>query len=239
MKKKLLLLFILIILSGCSVTSNISINENYNVEESTRISFDNSLAVNYYSPKEYANEYIEYYLSAIKLKNYEYSLEEGSETSSVDFTKTSNDICKSINENLFSNHLYKTIKCSEDEEYFIIDSVGEQSISKPLSMKTFNAENVVINVKLPVLAEENNADIVNDKTYTWEFNKSTSSDKSIHLKISKTKVEENYKNVKKQEDKKNNGSIIGIIIFIIILIIGLLLVANILYKKYKENKLEY
>ena len=65
------------------------------------------------------------------------------------------------------NHLYKTIKCSEDEEYFIIDSVGEQSISKPLSMKTFNAENVVINVKLPVLAEENNADIVCCNYYTY------------------------------------------------------------------------
>lgn len=238
MKKKIFVLFILIMLSGCTVTTNLNISENFIVSEETTISFSNSLAINYDSPKELANLYIEYYLSAIKSKEYKYSLNEGNERSSVVFTKKSSDICKSINENLFSSHLFNTVKCKEEGNYFIISSDGNQKLVLSANKKTFDVNNVKINLKLPIPAEENNADIVKNNTYTWYFDKYSSKEKSIYVKINKETLEkkkDEVQNKKQIENTISNGSIIVVILGVII---SLLVISYLVYKKAKSNRLE-
>lgn len=240
MKNKILCLLVLIIfLTGCSVNADITIADDMKISENVSIAFDNSLAENYHSPGQYASDFLDYYNSAISLKNYNYKIEEGSVKTSVNFDKKSKNICDNINYSLFSQYLYKNINCIEEDGYFIVKSEGNQLISIPQSKKKFNVENVVLNVKLPISAIENNADDINGNIYTWNFDENTNSDKSIYLKISKKSLEENKVTYEKKEQTsktiKNVVSILVVLVILIIICIG----ANTLYKKYKENKLEY
>ena len=83
-------------------------------------------------------------------------------------------------------------------------------------------EEVKINIKTDYYVEENNADSVNDNTYTWTFNKD--SKKSINMLIDTTK-DVNYSVI--------DWRIPVIVIIAIILIIALFLV----FKNKKNNKI--
>ena len=70
MKNKILYLLVLVIfLTGCSVNADITINDDMTILENVSIAFDNSLAENYHSPSQYASDFLDYYNSAISLKN--------------------------------------------------------------------------------------------------------------------------------------------------------------------------
>lgn len=239
LKNKLIILLTILILTGCTAKADITINENYSVDEKVNISFDNSKTINFKSPTKYAESYLEYYNSAISYKDYEYDINEGSDFSSVDFTKSTDGICTSINNNLFSQYVYKYIKCVEDDNHILISSEGEQLISLPISQKKFDIESLVLNIKIPVIAEENNADNVNEKTYTWNFNSSSPSDKSVYLKLNKKELEEAEKNYLKQEKIKDNLKIGSTILIVVVILITLVCIAIKFYKKYKSNKIDY
>lgn len=237
MKNKILYLLVLMIfLTGCSVTADITINDNMTITENVSIAFDNSLADNYHSPGQYASDYLDYYNSAISLKNYKYKIEESSVKSYVNFNKTSKNICDNINYSLFSQYLYKKINCISEDGYFIVKSEGEQLVSTPSSKKKFNVETVKLTMNLPVAALDNNADEVNGNSYIWYFNENSISDKSLYLKISKNALEEN-KSIKKQKEQRLD--IIKKSIIILITLVGIASVLVISYKKYKENQIEY
>lgn len=239
MKKKILLLLIIIILTGCQVNADISINYDYTVDEKINVLFDNELASNFNSPKEYAKSYLEYYNPVIKLKDYNYDIEEKKDKSSVIFTKKSKNICDSINYGLFIIYLYDSIKCTENEYYMEIKSVGTQSVSAPSNEKKFNVESLKLKVKLPISAEENNADEVKDNVYSWYYDENSLRSKNLYLKVDKTKLEENRKNMEEKiKNDKRNDKILTILCFLLpIIIIGIISV--ILFKKYKSNKIEY
>lgn len=240
MKNKIIyILFLVLILAGCSVNADITINSNMIVDENISILFDNSLASNFDSTTRYAANYIEYYSSAISLKNYNYKINEGSVKTSVDFDKRSKNICDSINYSLFSQYLYKNISCIEENDYYIVKSEGNQLVSVPQSKKKFNVENVILNVKLPVSALENNADSIDGNIYTWNFDENTSLDKSIYLKISKKALEKKKTDYDKKEQNKKIIKNILIVLGSLVILAIVCVVLNILYKKYKSNKLEY
>lgn len=238
--KKMFLLLILIVLSGCSVTANIQLNNDSTMDESINVAFNNSLASNYDSPEEYAKSYLDYYNSAIKYRNYEYDfLNQDDNISYVNFTKNNKSVCDSIKYSLFSQYLYETIECNEDDYYIIIKSRGNQLVSQPQNKKVFNVEKVILNIKLPISAEENNADYMEDYVYTWKYDEKTAVDKNIYLKINKTTLEQNKLRIEeeKQQNKTNNTIIIivGIVAFIILIVS----ISFVLYKKYKNNQIEY
>lgn len=238
MKKKILFLLIIVILTGCQVNADVNINYDYTVDEKIDVLFDNELAVNFNSSKEYAKSYLEYYNPVIKLKDYDYDIEEKKDTSSVIFTKKSKNICDSINYSLFTIYLYDNIECTENEYYMEIKSVGNQSVSAPSNEKKFNVESLKLNIKLPIVAEENNADEIKDNVYSWYYDENSLRSKNLYLKVDKTKLEENRKNIEEKiKNDKRNDKILTILCFLLpIIIIGIISV--ILFKKYKSNKIE-
>ena len=94
-------------------------------------------------------------------------------------------------------------------------------------------------LRLPIQASEHNADSVDKNVYTWHFDKETTSDKSIYIKINKNQLKENEVKQEKKNKILNGAKIIGIIMLIIVLLIVGYLIFRIFYKKYKENKLDY
>ena len=240
MKNKILYLIIVVIfLTGCSVDADITINDDMSIKENVSIAFDNSLAENYDSPGQYAADYIEYYNSAIELKDYSYKIKESNVNSYVNFSKYSKTICDNINYSLFSQYLYKKINCINEDGYFIVESEGEQLVSVPASKKSFNVEKVKLSVNLPVSALENNADEVNGNSYIWYFDENTSSDKRIYLKISKNDLEEK-KSALEETDVKKQSLKKALLVMVVVIVGGAIIyTASVLYKKYKENKLDY
>lgn len=237
--KKTILILIILFMTGCSVNADISINGDLSLSESINIEFKNSLANASESITEYAENYLNYYASAIELKNYNYVIKEGSNNSNVIFNKTSKDICVGINEGLFSNYLYDKIECSNTEDYIIIVSKGTPSTVLATSQKKFNVEKVNLNLKLPIRPIEHNADVENNNVYTWNFNKYITKDKIIYLKIDKHELEKYNENLLIKQNKQNKQNKINIIIAIFSILGVLVVISVILLKKYKKNKLEY
>ena len=237
--KIITLIVLFTFLTGCSVDANIKINYDYTFDESIKVAFNNQTSAGSKSPETYANNVIKYYKNAIDYKGYSYSFNNGNVQSAVTFTRNSENICEALGNNLFSLYLYDSISCEENDDYYVIQSVGNQKISLPTTQKTFNVTDVNINVELPVSASEDNADEKEGNTYTWKFNENTESDKSIYLKISKDTLQENKTNtIKNIETKKKIKT--GVIIFVIsIIVIALTVSISIFYKKYKKNKLDY
>ena len=237
--KKIILILVIILLTGCKVNSNIEIDYNYNVKEKIDIIFSNSLAVNNSSPKRYAEDFLEYYKPVIDFKKYNFEITEEKDESYVTFSKDSKNICDNLNYNMFLPYLYKSIDCFEDDSYIILKSKGEQLISKPLSEKKFNVEEVSINIKFPIPLEENNADKVKDNTYTWNYDLNTDASKEIYLKLDKNKIIEKQQEVVKKEKTSNVLNKVGIVSLIVVIIIIISFISYTLYKKYKSNQLDY
>ena len=243
MKKKILILLMLIILSGCTVKENININADGSVSEKTNISFDNEMAVNYDTPTKYAEDFLKYYNNAIELKNYSYDVSENKSNTDVVFNRKTAKLCDGIKYGLFVDNLYSDIECSEDDYYYIIKSNSQQLLSKPMSEKKFDVERVELNIKVPIPLEENNADNVSNNTYTWFFDENTDSNKSVYLKINKTLLEnknkEQKKNETKEKENKKTFSLVKVILTVLIVFLILGIISYSLYKKYKNNKLDY
>ena len=112
-----------------------------------------------------------------------------------------------------------------------------------MSEKKFDVERVELNIKVPIPLEENNADNVSNNTYTWFFDENTDSNKSVYLKINKTLLEnknkEQKKNETKEKENKKTFSLVKVILTVLIVFLILGIISYSLYKKYKNNKLEY
>ena len=81
--------------------------------------------------------------------------------------------------------------------------------------------------------------IFHNNSYIWRFDQYTNVNKSFYLKIDKSALSKR----EKKENLKNNilsGSrVVGIIIFLVVLLIAIISFTIKMYKKYKENKIEY
>lgn len=241
--KKIIVLFLIIMfLNGCKVRSNIEVKETGKVKETVKI------IVN---PKEIdltrkellfsiENE-LKNYEAVIKYGNYKYKIIDREEEMGVEFFKTYDSICMYFQDTIFNQYKYKHIKCSEDEEYIMIENdtpcikncIGDDCIG------SVDLSDVELALKLPVNAYENNADRMSDNTYIWKFDNNTIESKSLKFKINKKELEISKENYRLK--KKNQETIIMVKIIIVIIIVAgiLFFISNTLYKKYKNNKLEY
>ena len=188
---------------------------------------------------KYALDVINNYSPALNLRKYKNEIKYNKKNSEILFTNSYENICEYVEKNLFSQYIYNYISCTETEDYYEIKNETPH-ISYCQDCTSWPAlEDVKFSIKLPIFADENNADYVKNKTYTWEFNKDTSDEKSLFLKISKTSLKSN----KNKEIKTENTKVVvkkSLLIIMILLIIGIIaLITKGLYKKYQENKIEY
>ncbi len=233
--KYLVIISLLVILTGCTPTVNITIEDNYKIKEQVLFEYNN-IYEEESNNIDYLNAYLNYYKNVLNAKEYKVDYNVKDKTTEVEIYRNSNSFCDTLNASLLTHHLYDSFRCEETSESIIIESIGNHAISKPQNEREFNFNNLTINIELPLKAEDNNADNVKGKTYTWKFDEHSLPEKSIKLVLNKTKME-NKKNVAdfKEENKDNVA-----IIILSVIIVGVIIAAiYICYKKYKETHDEY
>lgn len=240
--KRLLIIFVLLVLSGCTVESNIVVDEYGNTKEEVKVlmpSYDIS------DKKDRIDSYVETavdsFRSALDTRKYKYKIINNVNGKSGALVYNNFDnICSFVQNTVFSQYLYKKINCTENEFYYEIKSVTEHIPYCGVCNDWPALEKVDLKITLPVSAEENNADLANDNTYIWKYNETSPSNKGIYLKISKTALEEKKveaQKIKKEEQKKEEMiKNTKTFIFLVAILILIAVVFSILYKKYKANK---
>lgn len=236
MKKIIIFIIALLILSGCTIKSNISVNYDGSVKEEVYLLSSNESLENDY--KKIVDNKITSYKSILDVRKYKYTYEKGKELSGAKVYKSYDNICSYFSNSAFNQYVYKYIKCEETDEYFEISNASDYIPYCPECGNWPALDDIEYKVVLPTPATEQNADKIDGSTYIWKYDKNTK-DKNFYLKISKNdlkKYEKEYKaNLVKQKTVRK--------IVLVSVLIGVLILLGItglmLYRKNQKNKLDY
>ena len=182
--KYLILVSLLVILTGCTPTVNITIEDNYKIKEEVSFEYDN-IYEEKTNNQDYLDAYLSYYKNVIEAKEYRVDYVINDKTTEVEVYRNSDSFCDTLNASLLTHHLYDSFRCEETGESIVIESIGNHAISRPQNEREFNFNRLIINVELPLKAEDSNADKIDGKVYTWEFDENSLPEKSIKLVLNK------------------------------------------------------
>ena len=192
MKKILLMVFSIIILTGCSAEYNIKFDKNMNVEEEL-FAYESDAFYESYSKSSY-NRVISFILepNLEYFNNNDYSIV----TDSFDGDKGAkiSRKFKDINEYKETSKIYK--QAVDEIEYEEVDGIvtikAKVSINfNEQDQEKYNVENLKLNINLPFVVKSSNADKVKKNTYTWTFDKDNSS-REIEIVFNKNKLNIDY-----------------------------------------------
>lgn len=227
------------ILSGCTVNSDIVVNYDGSVSENVKIlSYSDIFGKNNENLKNIVDTKINQNKQILDYKNYKYDYEEGIELSGVRIYKNYDNICSYFGNSAFNQYVYEYMECTENDYYYEIKNATKY-IPYCIECGEWPAlDEVEYKISLPISAEEQNADEINGNTYIWKYNKDTK-DKNFYLKINKNSLkqyEEQYAKEQKTKKTIKKITILGVIASIIIIVV---IIGSILYKKYKKNNFDY
>ena len=213
MKKLILIICLVFLMTGCDVSYELKINADETFDEKTTFSFLNQdmtvddLSVYIKTNQPISNDRYEakYYDSHIYTNGiYNYLI--------YDYVHDINSFRKST----FVDTCYPNMKITEtDDEIRIESGKGFRCLNPDNGLITDHVDIAIVS-ELEVL--ENNADEVNDNTYSWTVNESNVQDKEVNLVLKRNK---------KNSMDINYFLIFGIIgVLIVILGIGLFLISK-------------
>ena len=215
MKRIILLLIFVFLLTGCSVNYNLDIKSDVFTERidadvlEKELTEDDKLSITSFANHNinafFSNEN-GYYLKKVEENNGKYNI-----TLSYDYDPNS------FSDSNILNNCFNDAKFEETDNYYYLSAYGDFNCQY--------AKKIKVNITSEFAALENNAKKVEGNTYTWYLEEGKEAD--IFLILSK--------NVKGKEISKNKFAdkfeIIGAIVFIILVAIVLL----IYFKKYKKD----
>ena len=168
--KILLLLFVLILLSGCSGTYNLKIKDNFSVEENLNIKIDNRDDETVEKTKEIFESN---YISKDK-----YKISVTDNNIIIDYKES----YKSIEDYILNSKLYTQLFDSIEHKYS--DGILSLNTSSKMLLKdngssslynNYDISLLQVNIESPFNAKKTNADIENEDILSWSLNKDTKS----------------------------------------------------------------
>ena len=222
MKKIVILIIALFLVTGCSVKYNIVINEDLSVNEEAKITGTKDLYQIYYktTKKHVLEDLIGVYKEDLDMNNYQYELVEDKEPY-VFVNKKYDSIKDYINNSKLFNDYFDEIKYIENDNIKKIETIGfkENDIDDP---ERFNVQELEISITCPYVVRLHNAKDVNKETNTYYY-ELTSENNKILLEYDASKKFNPHSDLIKSL----------IIAFIVIVIIWIAVI--ILTKKNKKN----
>lgn len=193
MRKNLLLILALLLLSGCTVNYDLEINSDLTIEETV-------VVLNHASYFEILGSVEDVYKNTVDLgmKNtnyitYTYINNSENDLYGVNIHKTYSSL-DDFKENSSSlKELYDYVEITRNGSIVIINSVGKFNIER-ISANTEDEiripENCYFSIKLPFVVTYNNADRVDtiNNIYYWYIDKATTGEKNIQLSFDITKT---------------------------------------------------
>ena len=210
MKKNILLLLFIFLLTGCTIDYNLEIEKNRLVENISGT----------VSKEEY--ELNEEYADANKIYNLLFTdqtpILNGTDVYDKNIENTSDGVKynfgyiykNNYDKSRIINTCFEKVDIREEDDYYYVDLSGD--------FYCLYTNKINVNVKSNYVVIEHNADKVKDNTYTWIIDKNN---KEIHAVISKDLV-----NNISTESKPNYFRIIGFVVLIVLSVI-----TYFLYKK--------
>ena len=229
MKKIILMLFGLIIITGCSANVNLNIDDKNNVSEKVYLYEQNDIIDGVETSKEeFLNSTYNFFKSD-KILKYQFWKKYNSEDFGMEFTRNTKGVCDAFKTSAFSDFFDK-LECVEKRNYYEIKAESSFMKCAEDESECFSAKNVNIEIQLPESAISSNADIIEGNKYIWKYNFGDVATFNLKLKRYKTGAMDivNVKNV-----NANIWIVLGVILIII------LVVSGILFIKYRKNKLQY
>ena len=235
-----IILISLILLTGCSANANIIIDYDGSVNENIDITNNNKKVVyGNKSIEESIQLYIDKYKTALEVSEYDYNIHTSNNISGVNIYRNYNNICNFVNNTIFSQYLYNSISCTEDDSYYVIQSIGNVIKNTDRYDSWLAPADITLSISLPIKATEQNADKIDGNNYIWKYGEDTQEDKSFYLKISKSMLknaQKKYNEEQRRKEKIKRIITVSVIGGLLIIIIG---VSLYLYIKYKNNKIDY
>lgn len=237
MKKIFLLLIIVLCISGCDVNYEVFYKKPDNILETVNVKFLNSNALLYNdSVEDYAKDMFNGWRASYDLKNYDYRLSLGAETSTIKVSKTHHNLNSLINNSTF-NTFFSNINISKDESgnntLILSDYVyAVKNEEKDLYLEESTGESSNLYVILRSNYKLNtNADEINDNigVYKWKF---TPEDSNKTLKVTFTDEFNIFAYF------YNLSSVIITILVIFVLIVVSIIIFNFIKRKnFNANKI--
>ena len=217
-------ILILLVLSGCSVEYNLTINEDYTINETVIASEETNRMESLTRLK--GKQAISYLYDMYKRDNKDVELDYRNESKYTYATAyTSHD---NINEyaNNFTSDVFNKAIVEKKDNVTTLTLNQSQKLSNDDSYALVY-DDIKINITIPFKVTQNNADSVNGNVYTWNIKKGKD------LKTIKVSYEEgskknnvNVKTKNKTYNIKYSVIIIGILIFVIVFIILFVYIKN-------------
>jgi len=178
MKRIVILIFTILLLSGCSVNYNLEINNDV---------FSENIEIGKFDASEvYEFQYLTPYAIINELFQESYKIDYSNQILNLNYTY---DIDSFGFSEVF-NKCYDLSGFSYDEKYYYIKTSGN---FKCLSYLNYATDEVKINIKSNYEVIESNADYVKNDVYTWVVNNDNSSNKPINIVFDTSNVNNEYK----------------------------------------------
>ena len=204
MKKVILALLCVIILSGCKAEYNITFDKKMNVDEEL-FGYENDEFYDSYTNSSY-NRVISFILepSLDYFNNNDYSIKTGDfdGNKGAKINRSFNNF-NEYKEIYGAAQLYEVSSKSEDPEirktsleklaecYTQLNNTDGHINTDEQNQEKYYVSDLKLNITLPFEVKDSNADSVNKNTYTWNFNKENNN-REIVLSFDKNKIKVDY-----------------------------------------------
>lgn len=180
MKKIVVLIIFLFLVTGCSVEYKLTINEDLSIIEKAKLTGTSDFFANYYKTTKtnVLKSYIDIYESTLKENNYSYELIKDN-TPYVDVEKKYDNIKMYTEESILINNYFEEVKYTENGNIKRIETSGYDKGSSDDNRDRFYLREISISIKCPYKVKDHNAKKVDEKTNTYIYELNNDGDKII------------------------------------------------------------
>ncbi len=227
--KKVFLLLVCLLLTGCSASIISTVNSDGSVLETVEISeYVSNVYLDDQSPSEYVSNLLSLYKDTLDEEGYSYTYSTTDSLVTITLTKEFSNICTYFNNSLFIRTSSSDISCTNNDGKYEIEGNVSYFICGDDCMEPPSIDSATLTVNFQKTPLSSNATYINDNSYTWNFD--SNSDTKIEIVAEETVT---------LSDIVNNNSTLVLIIAGLVIVFVLVLIGFILYKKYKNNRINY
>lgn len=173
--KIVFLVLIILLVTGCAGTYNLTIGEDLTVKENLSVNF---------SGEESSYEKIYDLLKRENVKEDEYTLTTEGYNLKLDYNHEYTSIEDYLLNSLLYKQLFDNITYDSDNKEVSLSTGNIFNLSNSKLNNSYNIKNLQINVTTPLDVVEENADKISENTYTWTID-NTTKEKYMYLTFSK------------------------------------------------------